>query len=215
MPSFVFSRYIASPPPIQVPADTQYCHKAYYGFDNASVPAQFAQWCAAIGVVGDVEAHLSALLLHARQTYLRPDQTCYWLEMRVTQSNKGHVIPRPHHDGKYWSSELNKADEEIFKVGTCLVGPGTVFWDAHEDNEAAQDIVGRQMMEKVRENGLRTTDKAIDQWAADELDKLAVRMVQPELGEAAKWVVADDKRAGIHSEPDVSDMPHGRILSVN
>lgn len=171
-----------------------------------------ASWCLAAGVVGDVATQLSALIDYARERYMRPDQTCFWLDVRVTQSNEGCVVPRPHHDGRYWPSSLQKEGEEAFKVGTCFVGPSTIFWEAHEDNRDAHELVSKRACEKVRTRGLRLPDEEIQQWAADELDKLGVKRVQPKPGEAAMWIVSSNARSGIHSEPDMSDMPNGRVL---
>jgi hypothetical protein len=211
MPSFQLSEYISNPPTLKVPKATGNTAHDFYGFDSDSVAVGLSEWCKSIGVEGDVKAHLSALLSHARKLYFRKEQTCYWITIRITQSMDEWKIPRPHHDGTYWSGDL-KDDKPAFKVGACLVGPGTIFWDAHEKDTEAHEIVSSRTFEKVREKGVEYPDEEIRQWAAEELDKLGVKQIQPKIGQAAMWIVGSHTSAGIHSEPDMSDMPNGRIL---
>ena len=165
----------------------------------------------AAGVEGDIETHLSALLEHARETNFRKEQTCFWITIRITVNMDDWKIPRPHHDGTYWPAHLDDG-LPVFKVGACIVGPGTLFWDAHENDVEAHEIVSTRTFERVREKGVNYPDEEIRQWAAEELEKLGTKKIQPKIGEAAMWIVASDTLAGIHSEPDMSDMPDGRIL---
>lgn len=124
-------------------------------------------------------------------------------------------VPRPHHDGWYWDKNLDNGREQ-FKIGAVLLGPGTLLCDTdsldEERRKKAHSIVSRECWDKAKELDLPSDDIAVRQWIADELDKLEVPRFMPRRGECIRWIVGDDQKAGIHSEPDMSDMPKGRIL---
>lgn len=190
----------------------------HMGKDGELLIERVLAWAAESGIIGDFEKALRDFFEYAKKTYIQPDQTSVGLTLRKVNAGAQvdeWKIPRPHHDGWYWDPKLNNGREQ-FKIGTVLLGPGTVLWDVEsmdeETRKKAQHIIGKQYHERQRENDATASEMELRQWATDELDKLGVPRVQPKQGECIRWVVGDNDNAAIHSEPDMSDMPTGRIL---
>ena len=211
MPSFETSVYTADPPRLHVPRTTPQQWHSHFGRDSPQLAQSFADWCSSVGVIRDTGTHFERLLDHARATYFRPEQSCLWLEARITHSSELYTVPRPHHDGQFWDLELCKG-KDMFKVGACFFGPCTVFWNADEDNKEAHGLVTHILEKKAEREGLDRQGMELRKWATDGLQELGVGTVQPALGQAVRWIVGSRTKAAIHSEPDASDMPDGRIL---
>lgn len=176
-----------------------------------------SNWASEIVLSGDVKEAINAFFHFAKQKYFFEDQDSIWITLRFVTSNDRHKIPRPHHDGRYWSKELDEGREQ-FKAGTVFCGPGTLFWStkgmSEEKVKQVQHIVSTEQLEKARELGVEAAPlhHSIRQWTADKMEELEVPCVQVNKGECVRWVVGDKERAAIHSEPDMSDMPEGRLL---
>lgn len=163
----------------------------------------------------DVEGAFSRFFQYARKTYMFPDQDPACLTLRKVMFDDEFKIPRPHHDGRYWGKELN-AGREAFKVGTVLCGPSTLFWDTSKSNSEVaakvQHLIAEEMYKRAREAGTDAMDLSVREWATEKLQEMGVPIVRLKSNECVRWVVGDGERAAIHSEPDMSDMPNGRVL---
>lgn len=219
-PAFRFIPYSDKTINIRFPEDKPSQSFTWMGRDQGSLEAKAIKWCIGEGgVQGDIKSALHDLLDFARSKCFRSDQDSLWLEIRLTHSSPDWKIPRPHQDGRYWKVELNKPGQEVFKVGAVLCGPGTLFWDVNTVDEAAREkahcIVNEGMREKRQLEGWSSQDRAdefkLREWMTTALRDL-VEIRSPASGEAVVWNVATDDTSAIHSEPDMSDMPDGRIL---
>lgn len=82
----------------------------------------------------------------------------------------------------------------------------TVFYDV--DTPEAHALVSYTTRFQRAMNGLK--EDQIQRSIAEDLKDVPTRSLT--VGEMAVWVVGDPSRSAIHSEPDMSDMPSGRIL---
>jgi hypothetical protein len=219
-PTYRFEQFTDKSIDLRLPEDADSQSFTWMGRDHASLAHKASTWCTEQGgVKGDIKSALQDLLDFARKKCFRRDQDSFWLEIRLTHSSPRWKIPRPHQDGRYWSPDLNKAGEDVFKVGTVLCGPGTLFWDVNSVDEATKEkanwVVNEGMREKRQAEGW-SQESAEDElklrdWQAATLKDL-VGIRSPALGEAVIWNVGTNDTSAIHSEPDMSDMPDGRIL---
>ena len=192
----------------------------YFGhYDRALIVDRFVEFAKANGVEGDIEHALDTFLEHAEGAYILPEQVAVWASFQMMCQTDEWRIPRPHQDGEYWDSSLDGPGAMLpFKVGTVLAGPSTLFWDpqgcSNEDQRAAYSIVANEMYSRAKALGISHSSVGIREWVTAELDKRGLKTVAPTCGQAARWTVASDEHAAIHSEPDMSCMPDGRVLCV-
>lgn len=97
-----------------------------------------------------------------------------------------------------------------------LAGPGTLFWDTprctEDVSQAAHKLISTEMYEKARAVDGTAMDQKTREWAHRGLEKLGVGIVTVTRGQAVRWIVGSEEHAGIHSEPDLSELPNGRVL---
>lgn len=189
-----------------------------------------AQWCIEMGVQGDIHQALGEFFRHSTKKYIKANQTALHFVIRLQESYDGYVTPRPHHDGSYWPTRLNDVDDDrtltpAFKVGTVLCGPGTLFWDVDAASVSpkgrgeakeyiAHEPYRREALERqdLSKDELKKAELQLRKMDTQKLVDLDIPVIQLEPGQAARWIVGDGERAVIHSEPDMSSMPNGRIL---
>ena len=227
-PSFEFSTYTTTPKAVRrspTAEDTTLGHLGHY--DRESLITLLANFCTAHEVQGDIRGALSDFFAHFEEKYKSPAHTSVWASLRLEKPSGRREVTRPHHDGQYWGQEFDaggsatevREDRELpFKVGTVFVGPGTLFWDANppactpDVAVQAQRLIGWDMDVRAKAAGTNASDDKIRQWAHEELEKLGVHIVSPTAGQAVKWTVGSRGHGGIHSEPNFSHMPDGRVL---
>lgn len=167
-------------------------------------------WCP-----GQVKEAFEAFFTYARANFFTPTQDSVFMKISVEEKTDDWKIPRIHHDGVYWDTDLNGGMEQ-YKVGTVLCGPGTLFWDTSnvslEMAKRAHEVVGPGMRAKADELKSDRCDLQVRKWAKDELETLEIPVVSARAGECVRWIVADSERAAIHAEPDMSNMEEGRLL---
>lgn len=194
--------------------------------DSNILARMASSWFSRLKIIkGDMETPLCNLIDFAKTTYFRADQTSLWLEIRVGLSDPRYSVVRPHMDGPFWDSGLNKSDESAFKVGAVLCGPATLLWDVNSVSEEVRDkanwLVNHGLHQKRKVEGWPTDDYVgsnteydfkLRTWVAKELAKLGVKVQTAHAGEAVMWKVRSSDLPAVHSEPDMSHMPNGRIL---
>lgn len=224
MATFVITKYTNEIPTLVLNPDQDHWGRGYSGHigkDGKCLLDYAITWAQHNGISGDTEKAFGDFFKYALRTYVGPDQDSAELWIRRVDSGcqvNDWEIPRPHHDGQYWSKDLNSGRDQ-FKVGTVLLGPGTLLWDVdstdEETRKKAQHIVGVKQYEMAKELDIQQDygePMATGEWTAAQLDALNVPRPQAQVGECIRWVIGDDERAAIHPEPDMSDMPQGRIL---
>lgn len=218
MSTFELATYTELPPSIhldEASGDDEVTWMGHVGNDGSFMLQAAVQWAAKSGITGEIDKAFSRFFDYARKTYMFPDQDSVCLFLRKVMSNDEYKIPRPHHDGIYWDEKLN-AGRQSFKIGTVLCGPSTLFWDtSHLTDEKArkvQHMIASEMRERARVAGTDVNDLAIREWATGKLQEMGAAIVRLKANECARWVVGDRGKAAIHSEPDMTDMPDGRLL---
>jgi hypothetical protein len=155
-----------------------------------------------------MRAALTHFLENCQRNHFRIEHQAVCLSLRIERQQDTFDTPNPHHDGddgKYWDKQ--PGDPEIFKLGTVLLGPGTVFYDT--DDPGAHWALTEGRKQKVEQGATR---QQIREWLDEGFKPVEKRSVKP--GEIARWVVGNDCKGTIHSEPNMSNMPNGRILCV-
>ena len=213
MHPFEITEYLPDPPAdIRVPKDIGNQHHEYFGRDVSSLAQVLSDWLVGLGVEGDVHSHCVALLDHARKECKKANQDCIWLTTRMTPlSSDTYNIPRPHHDGNFITASLRDG-EPVYRVGATFVGPGTLLWNASEDDKEAHELVSTKAYARMLAENLDHMDEGLRRSLAVGLEEMGIEKVQPSPGQAVKWIGGTDGVPAIHSEPDMSDMPDGRIL---
>ncbi|KAL7008838.1 hypothetical protein EMMF5_001584 [Cystobasidiomycetes sp. EMM_F5] len=166
-----------------------------FGMNNECLAQLAADWLEKHGVRGFFSG--STQLAH----------TAVAFTARIHGSSNAFEIPRPHHDGDdvpYWNAS---SGEDIIKLGTVLVGPGTIFYHV-ADNDPLHDVVNKGAQEQ-RDAG--KSEYQVRRWVADHFDN--VPTTQLRVGELGAWRVGTKYTSAIHSEPSTSDA--NRVLSVN
>jgi hypothetical protein len=213
MPLVEFVRYAPAEAPCSVslaavhpeePVERNFNHFGY-NLDHAIYYA--VQWATQNGIKGDFERALKEFAGHARTRYLTAQRSSICLTVRIERQNTAYNIPNPHHDGddgKYWQAK--PGDPAIIKIGTVLLGPGTVFYGT--DDPDMHFAVRQSYEQQLIANGT----PAKHQQRSALCEKLqGAETYQISRGEMACWVVGPNTST-IHSEPDMSVMPGGRIL---
>jgi hypothetical protein len=190
------------------------------GKNGSFMEASALQWFEEHGVTGSIQVALHQFLAFARENFMFQDQDSVFMKLAIETATDEWVTPRLHQDGIYWDEELNSMDEDgmrrgQYKIGTVLHGPGTLFWDtskvSNEQAKRANDIVNIEMTKKAEEkDDVKEAD--IRAWARDRLKELGVPVLSATSGECVRWIVGEDEKAAIHAEPDMRDMPNGRVL---
>lgn len=218
MSTFEIVQYTPTLPALKVDAESGVSALSWTGHigkDGRFMLRNAVQWATDSGITGDVEKAFESFFTCARKTFMFQDQDSVMITLRTVISSQSYKIPRPHHDGTYWDKKLN-AGRVPFKIGTVLCGPSTLFWDTSSLEKEAemkvQYLISTEMHQRVDKMGTDTQDIEIRKWATEQLEEMGVPIVRLKKGECAKWVVGDSEKAVIHSEPDMSDMPDGRIL---
>lgn len=218
MSTFEIARYAQEVLPLVLEeefGDQDESWMGHIGKDGNLMLNSAIEWARKSGVSGNVEEAFERFFTYARKAYLFEDQDSVCITLRKAVSGEDFKVPRPHHDGCYWDEEIN-AGRLPFKVGTVLCGPSTLFWETSgldkEVARKAQLLISTEMDERARELDLTAEDVEIRKWAVERLGKMGVPIVLLKKGECVRWVVGDGERAGIHSEPDMSHMPEGRLL---
>lgn len=190
----------------------------HIGKDGEFMLKHAVQWALDSGISGDVQQAFENFFTYARKNYFLPSQDSVSITLRKVISSDNYEVPRPHHDGLYWRKDLNKG-REVFKIGTALCGPGTLFWDTsdldEETKKSVQQLVSNAARERAKQKGVEAEDTNIRKWATAELDRMGVQVVTLNNCQCVRWVVGDDEKAGIHSEPDMSNLTGGRVLQAN
>ena len=158
------------------------------------------------GARGQLRAALLHFLRNCQKNHFRFEHQAVCLSVRIERQQDTFSVPNPHHDGhdgKYWESKLG--DPAIFKLGTVLLGPGTVFYNTTDPDVHRAVSEGRQEKETGGE-----PETSIREWLAAVTSTVDKHYMQP--GQLARWTVGNDCKGAIHSEPDMSNIPGGRIL---
>lgn len=219
-PSFEFSEYTNTPKVVRRPPTAESHGFSFFGhYDSASLLPLLTEFCTSHQTEGEVRGAIKDFLDHFDSKHHLPEHTNVWASLRLEGATDRWRITRPHQDGSYWDSDLdlNGPDGVLpFKVGTVFAGPGTLFWDLPHCTEAisvaAQKLISTGMYERIRAVEANTLDPEIREWAHAELEKLGVGIVRVRPGQAVRWIVGNKEYAGIHSEPDLSELPDGRVL---
>ncbi|KAK9895030.1 hypothetical protein P389DRAFT_172599, partial [Cystobasidium minutum MCA 4210] len=222
MSTFEIVKYRDTKPDLKLNLTGQGRSKTYMGHmgtDGSFALQHILDWAKEHDLVqqGDLHELLSDFFKFAKEKYFHSDQDSIHIVVRFQTSNDEFKIPRPHHDGWFWSTDLNKGREQ-YKVGTCFVGPGTLFWSTEGMNEDKTKEVQRIGRIDSHEHAERAGQeipaeyRTAREWQNDKLKRLQVPTVVPNNCECVRWVMGDADRAAIHSEPDMSDMPEGRLF---
>ena len=182
----------------------------YFGVWHEDIESRIVSWLESNGVSSSfpVEPRMTVrgfLSSAVDQRQLR-EELAVGISVRIQRANNKFDLPRPHHHGDdvpYWNQTTG---EDIFKYGTDLLGPGTIFCQVPSNHSAHRSVI-EGVAEKQTQGW--SSDK-IREWLTQELADIPSRQLQ--VGEIAKWRVGTSNTSAIHSEPPMSDMPGGRIL---
>lgn len=214
---FQIEQYTTTPCDVVLPDYARNAATVYFGFIVPHMVDAATAFAEKHGIHGDFRTAITQFLDFAKDHYLGPEHPCGCLWVRFTVSSDDWQTQRPHLDGWYWDPKLDEPGKETFKVGTCFVGPGTLFFDVSKcksDAEAAQAIrtVDTDYYERMKATGVDAFDIDLRKWAQTQLSDMGVKPVQVPPNHCVRWVVGDQEKAAIHSEPDQSNMPKGRVL---
>ena len=194
--------------------------------DSDVLARMASSWFSRLKIIkGDMETPLHDILDFTRTKYFREDQKSLWLEIRAGPSDPRYSVARPHMDGPFWISELNEPGEDALKVGAVLCGPATLLWNVNSVSEEIKDKANWLINDGVHQKrtvedwpiddyiGSNTEqDFKLRTWLAEQLAELGIKIQTADIGEAVMWKVRSSDLPAIHSEPDMSHMPEGRIL---
>lgn len=175
-------------------------------FDFNKLANKAESWLYTNGVRGQIKAAVLHFLDNCQRHHFRFEHQAVCLSLRIERQKDTFNVPNPHHDGddgRYWDRQ--PGDPDIFKLGGVLLGPGTVFYET--DDPSAHWAV-KEGRKKKSEQGW--TEKQIREWLDEGFRPVGKRHIRP--GEIARWIVGNDCKGAIHSEPNMSDMPGGRVL---
>lgn len=150
-------KYSTSPPAVTIPpAPEEYLDwMGHMGTDGRLMLRRAIEWARDHGAEGKVEEAFQTFSSYARANFVIPSQTSVFMKMSVHEKTDEWTVPRIHHDGIYWDPKLNVEDEDRYKIGTLLCGPGTLFWDTLkvplEVAQKGQEVVYSGMKAKAQE----------------------------------------------------------------
>jgi hypothetical protein len=127
---------------------------------------------------------------------MAPEHTAFWLKICIwLDPTDQYDVPRWHQDGTYWKT----GPEELpYKVGTVFKGASTLFLEP----KVEYVLTMKESAERLYQAKYSSKEEAIERlWLAEQFKEAAI--FQGKSGELARWVVASDEFAAIHSEPPI------------
>lgn len=203
-PTTPTSAFTFNPPPL--PEQKTLDWNWFGAFNTEDLSSRAEGWLYRNGVRGQIRAALVHFLQNCQRHHFRFEHQAVCLSLRIERQQDIFNTPNPHHDGddgKYWDAK--PGDPEMFKLGTVLLGPGTVFYDT--DDPSAHWALTEGRKEKAAQG---ESDQKIREWLDEGFKAVEKRSVRP--GEIARWSVGNDCKGTIHSEPNMNNMPDGRVL---
>ena len=145
-------------------------------------------------VTGNVHDLVAAFFHKIREDHLTPEHTAFWFTVRIwSEATTQFEVPRWHQDGEYWTMQ---PDEIPYKIGTVFTGAPTVF--IHPLEEYTRAI--QESDKRLTITNYNAEEIAIERlWLAEQFKNARVSQAKP--GELARWAVAREDLAVIHSEP--------------
>ena len=216
-PSFGFSTSRSTSRAIGHRAEGREFTLNYLGFyDHEALLTLMDDFCTAHGVEGDFRSALADFFAGFEKKYKLPQHTSAWASLHLEKPGTPHAVGQ----SDVSVGGPGEVPHLSAKVSTMFIGQGTLLWEAEppacSTDTAIQSFrsVGWEMIARGEAAGTDADGENIRHWADNELKKLELPVVSPQIKQAVSWITGSKGNSGKRSEPDFSHLPKGRIWWV-